>query len=322
MRNGFAPIILIIFALIILAMGGGFLYLSLRHAPPLSACTMEAKQCPDGTYVGRVGPNCEFAPCPKPTSETKCKSDSDCPSDNYVCEATEGRGFVYPNGSGSSTYEIIKGVCKLKDGGNCENDVDCEAGLICHQNSCTNPRGQSCNGPTDTSCPSGYQCIQGCGPPVSRIGEPPPPYFCELNEIANKPRNCPICLASNTKIATPEGDINVKDIKAGMRVWSLNKNGEKISSIVLQTVHAPSPKTHQMIHLVLGDSREVWASPDHPTANGIPIKELRTGNYYDGAMIEKAELVPYWNNETYDILPDSDTGYYWANGILLGSTLK
>ncbi len=28
------------------------------------ACTMEAKMCPDGSFVGRVGPNCEFAPCP------------------------------------------------------------------------------------------------------------------------------------------------------------------------------------------------------------------------------------------------------------------
>lgn len=27
------------------------------------ACTMEAKICPDGTAVGRTGPNCEFAPC-------------------------------------------------------------------------------------------------------------------------------------------------------------------------------------------------------------------------------------------------------------------
>lgn len=27
-------------------------------------CTMEAKQCPDGTYVPRVPPDCEFAPCP------------------------------------------------------------------------------------------------------------------------------------------------------------------------------------------------------------------------------------------------------------------
>lgn len=28
------------------------------------ACSQEAKQCPDGSYVSRTGPNCEFAPCP------------------------------------------------------------------------------------------------------------------------------------------------------------------------------------------------------------------------------------------------------------------
>ncbi len=28
------------------------------------ACTMEAKLCPDGSYVGRVAPSCDFAPCP------------------------------------------------------------------------------------------------------------------------------------------------------------------------------------------------------------------------------------------------------------------
>jgi hypothetical protein len=29
-----------------------------------TACTQEAKLCPDGSSVGRVGPNCEFAACP------------------------------------------------------------------------------------------------------------------------------------------------------------------------------------------------------------------------------------------------------------------
>ena len=29
-----------------------------------TVCTDEAKLCPDGSYVSRVGPNCEFAPCP------------------------------------------------------------------------------------------------------------------------------------------------------------------------------------------------------------------------------------------------------------------
>jgi hypothetical protein len=33
-------------------------------SPQVSACTMDAKVCPDGSYVGRVAPSCEFAPCP------------------------------------------------------------------------------------------------------------------------------------------------------------------------------------------------------------------------------------------------------------------
>ncbi len=32
------------------------------------ACTQEAKICPDGTGVGRVGPDCEFVPCPTKTA--------------------------------------------------------------------------------------------------------------------------------------------------------------------------------------------------------------------------------------------------------------
>ena len=27
-------------------------------------CTADAKLCPDGSYVGRVPPHCDFAPCP------------------------------------------------------------------------------------------------------------------------------------------------------------------------------------------------------------------------------------------------------------------
>lgn len=34
--------------------------------PEGTACTMEAKICPDGTAVGRTGPKCEFAACPSP----------------------------------------------------------------------------------------------------------------------------------------------------------------------------------------------------------------------------------------------------------------
>ena len=30
-------------------------------------CTMDARMCPDGTYVGRTGPNCQFV-CPTGTT--------------------------------------------------------------------------------------------------------------------------------------------------------------------------------------------------------------------------------------------------------------
>ncbi len=32
--------------------------------PQPVACTQEAKQCPDGSYVGRTGPQCQFSACP------------------------------------------------------------------------------------------------------------------------------------------------------------------------------------------------------------------------------------------------------------------
>jgi hypothetical protein len=41
--------------------------------PKPVACTMEAKMCPDGSYVGRTGPNCEFEACPINPNDTTSK---------------------------------------------------------------------------------------------------------------------------------------------------------------------------------------------------------------------------------------------------------
>jgi len=60
---------------LILVVGiGGFLYRNVleRNAvpqPDATACTLDAKLCPDGQSVGRVGPSCEFSPCPYPNAE-------------------------------------------------------------------------------------------------------------------------------------------------------------------------------------------------------------------------------------------------------------
>jgi hypothetical protein len=44
------------------------------------ACTMDAKMCPDGSYVGRIGPRCEFAPCPN-----TCVCPSGYRADGNIC---------------------------------------------------------------------------------------------------------------------------------------------------------------------------------------------------------------------------------------------
>jgi hypothetical protein len=59
---------------------------------------MEAKQCPDGSWVGRIGPRCEFAPCPsQPISATHIFSIT--PNSGVVgIEVTiSGRGFTDDN---------------------------------------------------------------------------------------------------------------------------------------------------------------------------------------------------------------------------------
>ena len=55
------PIIIFLVIIILIIIAGGVWYVVVNKP---KACTQEAKLCPDGTYVGRTGPNCEFAECP------------------------------------------------------------------------------------------------------------------------------------------------------------------------------------------------------------------------------------------------------------------
>jgi hypothetical protein len=132
---------------------------------------------------------------------------------------------------------------------------------------------------------------------------------------------CPICLAAATLIATPTGDIRVTDIKAGMVVWTAAADGTRIAAPVVEVGNIAVPAVHLMVHLRLADGRELLASPGHRTADGRPLGSLAVGDELDGSGITLWELVPYGGARTYDLLPAGPTGKYWANGILLSSTL-
>lgn len=55
--------------LAILLIAGGVIYYFSRQTPPENGneevyCTQDAKLCTDGSYVGRIGPECKFDACP------------------------------------------------------------------------------------------------------------------------------------------------------------------------------------------------------------------------------------------------------------------
>jgi hypothetical protein len=72
MQNKFLKYFLILLLAVIILAGGYFVskYFSQKQTSPV-ACTMEAKLCPDGSYVGRTGPKCEFTPCLNITASWK-----------------------------------------------------------------------------------------------------------------------------------------------------------------------------------------------------------------------------------------------------------
>ncbi len=290
-RQGFVNIA-IIFLIIAIAGLVGYLAIFGKPSPvptpvPI-ACTQEAKQCHDGSYVSRGGPDCEFAACPEIPPSPLPKPDEEQVS---LREGQRESSFllekIYPDrvsGFNFREYPIAIGE---------GSPVTLRAGEIVS------------NGCTITLT-------------LTRI-ERDVATFIKKTDF-NRP--CPICLAGDTLIDTLFGRVPVKYLWKGVPVWTSDKAGHRVAGIILETAKTPVPPEHQMVRLVLGDGRELFVSPGHPTVDGRTVGELSPGDFYDGASVTGVEQVPYDQGATYDILPSGETGFYWANGVLLGSTLS
>jgi hypothetical protein len=53
--------------------------------------------------------------------------------------------------------------------------------------------------------------------------------------------------------------------------------------------------------------------------DGRTLGDLRIGDALDGGLVTLAERQPYSQPATYDLLPAGATGWYWADGIVLGA---
>jgi hypothetical protein len=131
-----------------------------------------------------------------------------------------------------------------------------------------------------------------------------------------------VCLSFDTLISTPEGNIPVIDLRPGMSVFTLDMDGNKVIKPIELVSKVLVPDSHIVCHLILNDGKELFVSGRHPTADGREISDLNPGDTLDGAELMSIEKVRYESGYTYDLIPAGETGFYWANGVLLGSTLS
>lgn len=131
----------------------------------------------------------------------------------------------------------------------------------------------------------------------------------------------PICLAMGTLIDTPGGPVPVEQLQKGMAVWTVDDSGKRVAAVVHETVSTPVPSSFQVVRVILNDGRSVTASAGHPTAAGQALGSYQVGDTLDGALVVAVERLAYDSGATYDLLPSGSTGLYWANGVLLKSTL-
>lgn len=110
-------------------------------------------------------------------------------------------------------------------------------------------------------------------------------------------------------------------MQKGASVWTVTASGKRTLGVVIEAGKTPVPPEHKMVELILDDGRALLASPGHPTVDGRSVGDLTVGDLYGNSQVVSSRRVPYGNGATYDILPSGETGFYWANGILLGSTL-
>jgi hypothetical protein len=195
------------------------------------------------------------------------------------------------------------------------------ASPYCNNGKCGTP---PCQGAT---CAAGTTC---CEAECCTAGQ----LCCDVNAGASRiactaataKGTCPTgcaqckCTAPSTPIATPSGERAISELKVGDLVYSVH-HGQLKAVPILLTNRVSVTGSHHMVEVRLSTGSVLSISPSHPTADGRTFADLATGDRLDDVALDSVRRVPYAEAYTYDILPDSDSGAYFAGGVLIGSTL-
>lgn len=228
------------------------------------------------------------------------------------CDPACGFGFECCDGECVNPANDIHncGACGVA----CEDDS-----AYCSYNECTAPPcdGASCDD-GETCC--GSECC-GAGQLCCLVNQGPSILGCFEPVNGTCPVGCPDCdcAAPDTPIATPSGERPIASLSVGDLVYSVDEHGIVVVPIV--QVNRVSVENHHVIHVLLRDGTELRISPRHPLFGSGVFGDLAKGSTLGEKKVLEATPVPYDLPYTYDILPGSSTGAYFAGGALIGSTL-
>jgi len=127
------------------------------------------------------------------------------------------------------------------------------------------------------------------------------------------------CTAADTPVATPTGDRAIAELRPGDLVYSVHDR--QIRAVPILRTNRVPVENHRMLRVRFASGSVIEMSPGHPTAEQVPIASLSVGQELAGECVVGIASVPYTQPYTYDILPASDSGSYFADGVLVGSTL-
>ena len=140
-------------------------------------------------------------------------------------------------------------------------------------------------------------------------------------EFRGTPNRCK-CLPASAQVTTSNGKVSIDLLKEGDKVITVTANGERVEMPIKMVNKVEVLNDHKMLVIELADGRKLQVTAGHPS--NIPSKnlgDLKEGEKWNGSTIHKISEINYTEKYTYDILPEGETGYYFVNGILIGSTL-
>jgi hypothetical protein len=265
-------------------------------------------------YEGCVKPADCAATCtaPEDPSDCACYSNADCaPGMNCY---------------GADCENERPGTCRAAPAAGCFGDVDCPTGQTCiggHPAPCDTTIADGigecgveecsagdCPGTSGATCTcsDGVDCVAATGQTGSGQcrGDDGTCFACR-------------CAAPDTPIATPTGDRPIADLVPGDLVYSVD--GDSVRAVPIARINRVPVLNHEVLHVTFDNGRSIDMTAGHPLADGRELSALRPGSEVFGHTVVAVTTIPYVHAATYDILPRSTSGAYFASDVLVGSTL-